>query len=209
MIGFLEPDEDPDVLAQVLDASLATWEATDKGKFSQEDRLKWASDKIDRAQRKKRENRAASAGINVGIERVLIEAARRAPRGADLPPAPLDPSEPYTQEELKAFADQQAAPDIKSFRKRWIIQKGPSFYVYVNGLYKLPVTKDELRICVYTDLAPAEGSALSLRTITAKGEPRPKTLDEILAQYCTVARKLTATLSRPASYYDAEEEHFY
>lgn len=209
IIGFLEPDEDPALLAQVLDASLATWEVEDKGKFSQQDRLKWATDKIDRAQRKKRENRAASAGTDRGIERVLIEAARRAPRGADLPPVPQDPSEPYSQDELKAFAAQQGAPDIKSFRKRWIIQRGPSFYVYVNGQYKLPVTKDELRVCVYTDLAPAEGSALSLRTITAKGEPRAKTLDEILAQYCTVARKLTATLARSASYYDEDEEHFY
>lgn len=205
IVGFLEPNEDPQVLVLVMDDSIRHWQVEDAGTYSHESNLNWAAEKIKRAQDKKRSELAQLGSIKAG----LCAAARLAPRGPDLPPPPDDPTADYTPEELEAFAAQQGCT-VNDFRERWIIQKGSGFWVYVNGQYQLPVTESELQTCIHRDLAPADGvkGGISLWTLDSKGNRRRKTPREILNDYATVARKFEASLHAQTSYYIADDQRF-
>lgn len=207
IIGFLEPDEDPDVVADILSASIKHWQDTDAGTYTHESNMRWAAEKVARAQAKKREDRAGDDKAKQAVRAALTATARQAPRGVNLPPPPDDPTAGYTKEEIDAFAAQQETGD---FRKRWIIQKGEAFWVFVNGRYQAPVTRGELKTCIYTDLAPADGApgGVNLWTLTTKGDRRYKTPDEILHDYASVARNFETTLMRPASFYESESQKF-
>ncbi len=205
LIAFLEPDEDPKTLVQVLSPSIAHWQDVDSGTYTHESNLKWAAEKIERAQRKKRQERVGTEAV----ERALRTAARQAPRGANLPPPPDDPGASYTPEEIEAFATQQEQT-VRDFRQRWIIQKDSAYWVYVNGRYQAPVSYQALQTCLFRELSPAEGvqGGVSLTTLDSKGQRRNKKTQEILDNHATVVRAWEATLSAPYSRYDADNQKF-
>lgn len=208
VIAYLAPDRDPEELAhEILYQSLAHFDDVDAGKYTQQDRLTWASEKISRAQADARRDRVHRERQDQKIADVLIKQARSAPRRDQrLGPAPLGP---YEQAEVEKFAAQQRTT-VAEFKKHWIIQKGSSFYVYINGDYQLPLTTPELDVSLPRDLAPAvSGGFVKLDTINAKGEPRRKSTKELLADYASVARSLVTCLDLGHSYYEAETQTFY
>ena len=87
VIGYLEPDEDPAVLVQVLDASIRHFQDVDAGTYTHESNMEWAADKIARAQAAKRRERAGNDGVAGGLARAVAPAAPSSdPDASDLPP---------------------------------------------------------------------------------------------------------------------------
>ncbi len=208
IIAYISPDRDPNELAQeILGPSLATFAPDDAGLYTQQDRITWAAEKIQRAQEDSRRDRVISERHNAALADVLLKNARSAPRRDQrLGPAPQGA---YTDSEIDAFAAQQNTT-AQDFTKRWIIQKGQSFYVYVNGDYQLPLTQLELDVSLPRDLSPAVANGwVKLDTQTAKGEPRKKNTKEILSDYCSVARTVIARLDLGYSYYEESTQTFY
>lgn len=208
VIAYLAPDRDPGELAvELLNDSLATFEPEDRGKYTQEDRLIWAAEKIERAQIDAREDRVIRARESQALADVLLKQARAAERrDQKLGPAPQGP---YTDNEVNAFAKQQNT-NIQGFRKRWIIQKGAQYYVYVNGDYQKPLDAGELDVSLPRDLSPAVANGfVEFDTRNAKGEPRRKSSKELLTDYASVARTIVARLDLGHSYYDEATQTFY
>lgn len=208
IVAYLSPDRDPTELAtEILYDSLATFEPDDKGKYTQEDRVEWAAEKIARAQEDARRDRVLKERHDQALAEVLLKQARSAPR-RDQRLGPANQG-PYTDHEIAAFAGQQGTTP-QNFSKRWIIQKGQSFYVYINGDYQLPLSQLELDVSLPRDLSPAVANGfIKLDTQTAKGEPRKKTTKEILSDYASVARTVVARLDIGFSYYDEDSQTFY
>jgi hypothetical protein len=208
IIAYIAPDRSPEELAvEILDSSLATFEPDDKGKYTQEDRLVWAAEKIQRAQEDSRRDRIIKERHDSALAEVLLKQARSAPR-RDQRLGPANQG-PYTDHEIASFAGQQNTTTDK-FAKRWIIQKGQSFYVYINGDYQLPLSITELDVSLPRDLSPAVANGfIKLDTTSAKGEPRKKTTKEILSDYASVARTVVARLDIGYSYYDEDTQTFY
>lgn len=208
IIAYVAPDRNPRELAEeLLSDSLAKFEPEDAGKYTQEDRIEWAAEKIERAQEDARRDRVVEERHNQALADVLLKQARSAPR-RDQRLGPCAQG-PYTDAELAGFAAQQGTTP-QNFAKRWIIQKGQSFYVYINGDYQLPLSAPELDVSLPRDLAPAVANGfVKLDTQTAKGEPRRKTTKEILSDYASVARTVVARLDLGYSYYDEDTQTFY
>lgn len=208
IIAYVAPDRDPRELAtEILYESLEKFEPEDAGKYTQQDRVEWAAEKIARAQEDARRDRVSNERHNQGLADVLLKQARSAPRRDQrLGPAPQGA---YTDHEIDAFANQQNTV-AANFAKRWIIQKGSNFYVYVNGDYQKPLDGAEFENSIHRDLSPAVANGfIQLDTLTVKGEPRTKTAKEIMRDYCSVARTLIARIDLGYSYYDEDTQTFY
>jgi hypothetical protein len=210
IIAYLAPDRDPRDLADgLLYASLMHFDDTDAGRWTQEDRLVWATEKIQRAQEDARRDRAITEAKENALLTALISQARNSERrdrtlGAASPGA-------YTDDELEKFAAQQRTTR-NAFIKRWIIQKGQAFFVYVNGDYQRPITLPELDTSLIRDLAPAaqaQPPAVTLMRPDSKGKLVRKTSKELLLDYSSVARTLIADISLQNSYYDETTQTFF
>jgi len=114
--------------------------------------------------------------------------------------------EPYTDDELFRWATTQQKCSRRAMKNRFIIAKDRAYWVFREGGYADPVSKDDLKICLRRDLAAAP---IEWMKVDAKGVERPKTVDDLLAEYGTVARKLVAKLDASYSHYDQTEETFY
>lgn len=208
IIAYVSPDRDPKELAATLLArSLSTFDDVDQGKYTQEDRIEWAAEKIKRAQEDARRDRVITERENQALADVLLNTARAVDRRDQrLGPSPQGP---YTDHEIAQFAKQQNTTPA-GFRKRWIIQKGCQYFVYVNGDYQKPLDGSELFTSLQRDLSPAlAGGFVKLDCTTTKGEPRKKTEKELLTDYASVARTIVARLDLGHSYYDDATQTFY
>jgi hypothetical protein len=208
IIAYLAPDRSPSELAEeILSDSLATFDDVDQGKYTQEDRLEWAAEKIERAQSEARRDRVIKERQDKALADVLLTQARSAPRRDQRLGAAEGGA--YSDAEIAAYATQQGTTP-QGFRKRWIIQKGTAFYVYVNGDYQLPLSATELDVSLPRDLSPAvQQGYITLMTQTKNGEPRQKSTKEILADYASVARTVITRLDLGFSYYDESTQTFY
>lgn len=124
-------------------------------------------------------------------------------------------------DEVTKFSDIEVAAlakkhncDVQSLVRRWIIQQGRSFYVLgPEGEYLRPIMKGELAQSLMRDLkrvpAPA-ASAAGIEWYKARGDNLVrKNVDDLLFDYCTVARSVVADMSLARSAYDAKEQIFY
>jgi hypothetical protein len=109
-------------------------------------------------------------------------------------------AEPYSLSELTSFG-----PTIG---QRWIIQRGRSFYFFVGfaagggGGYVGPFTTDDMRGAAQRDLAPASSAGVTLFKTLKDGSVVPKTVDQLVSQYGTVAEKTVVDLRAPVATYD-------
>jgi hypothetical protein len=208
IIAPLAPDRDPDDLARdILGPSLSTFAPEDQGKFTQEDRISWAADKIRRSQEDIRAKRAKEAQQNQALYETLVKTARsQTRRDQSLGPAPQGP---YTDTEVDNFAKQQNTTR-QDFKKRWLIQKGSQFFVYCNGDYQYPVGAEELDSSIHRDLQPAVANGhVDLEVQSKAGDKRRKSGKECMMDYGSVARKIVARLDLAYSYYDDNTQTFY
>jgi hypothetical protein len=135
---------------------------------------------------------------------------------ADGEPAPAPSAEPsivdltpasggYALDQLGQWAEEQGTT-IDGFDRRWVIQRGKSFYVFVGGRYKAPITRDDLAVSLPRDLARAP---VQLKVEDKDGNARDVGVDQILKTHATVARSVQASLVLQRSFYDARSETFH
>jgi hypothetical protein len=106
-------------------------------------------------------------------------------------------SDPYSLGELESFGP--------AIAKRWIIQRGGSFYFFVNGGYEGPYTKDDVLGAADRALAPAISAGVSLYRVSKDGGVVPKSAVELVRQYGTVAQKTVLDLRAQVARYDDAE----
>jgi hypothetical protein len=95
---------------------------------------------------------------------------------------------------------------LERFERRWIIQNKRAFWVFVNGKYQAPISKDDLAVSLPRDLARAPVTTV----ITDKeGNDTALSAAGILSRYATVARDVQASLALQRSYYDARTQTFF
>lgn len=103
---------------------------------------------------------------------------------------------PYTVDEIKSFG-----PLI---RKRWVIQRGRSFYFFCAGTYVGPYTTDDMHTSGERELAPASSAGVELWKLSKEGVLVPKNSQQIVSQYGTVAQQTMLDLTAQKSRYDEE-----
>lgn len=108
-IAYVAPDRDPSELArEILGDSLATFEPEDAGKYTQEDRIGWAAEKIARAQEDARRDRTVREGQDLGLKRALL--AQRQDRLREAKASGKDTSDAESDvEDAQADLDQALA----------------------------------------------------------------------------------------------------
>lgn len=113
---------------------------------------------------------------------------------------------PYTVYEFQSFAD-WAGCTTEEFSRRWIIQRGSSYYCFV-GLptprYLGPFSKDEIRLVAHVLLSPAIALGLKMDELSATGENKQRPIADIVDDYGSIAEKIIASMVNQVSYYHAE-----
>lgn len=111
----------------------------------------------------------------------------------------------YAIDQLERWANEQGT-DFHGFARRWIIQRGKAFYVFVGGRYRAPISKDDLAVSLPRDLARAP---VQLAAEDDGGNPKAIPVAAVLERYATVARDVQASLALQRSFYDARTETFF
>jgi hypothetical protein len=119
-----------------------------------------------------------------------------------------DRDTPYTEEELERFAT-EANTTRQEFRKRWIVQRGPSYYFHTVGRYSRPYTEHDAFNAALRDLAPASTAGVELFNLLESGAVVRKSLDQLIQEYGTVATHHVLDLRISAPKYDAAAQTFY
>lgn len=193
-LAFMAPDNAVDDLAELFRASVGVWAAEPGAKKSVEDEMSKVRDKLTRAMCDARDDRNVQATQDKAIMRVLEIKAATAPM----------PEGAYTPAELNDLA-KLARCHLKDLPKRWIIQKGLSYYVLSGWRYAGPFMRAELDVGLrqYLRAAPIRWTYAD-----ARGKNKERPVADILGEHCTVAERLRATLTLQTSFYDANTGTF-
>jgi hypothetical protein len=205
-VAFVDPDTDAEELVEVLRASLETMAEEAP---CDRDPVDNAVEKLTRHQVTARKERAETEQWNKETRERQAKQARAAAEQRIAHEAPGAPAESpggiYTDAEILQYAQSQRC-SVEEFRRRWIIQKADTFYVFVSGRYMPPIMRTELEVSLPRDLAPAP-IEWSVPTQSGNGM-RPKKIAEILRDHCTVARLAQANMTVDNSYYDEKTQTF-
>lgn len=101
---------------------------------------------------------------------------------------------PYTRDEIESFG--------RDIRTQWIIRRGKSFYLFVNGVYRGPFTDDAVNAAV-THLAPAKTAGVELYRDTKDG-PMLRSAQSLVEEYGTVAEDTEIHLLAEKTSYDSK-----
>lgn len=237
VIAFVDPDAPPETLAELFRPSLVAMAAEADSNSNPCPTLDDAADKLRRAQadarRKRTESRAANERIAQALRRRRIgrdagasadiafvgrgvntstdgtaDASTQSTEtdsGKDETATDDDPARGYTPEQVARWATEQGVSP-EGFARRWIIQIGPSYYLFRDGRYCAPVTRESLPLALRQDLARAP---IEWAVPMANGGYREKKPTELVLDYGTCGRYVTADLTISRSYYDAESETFH
>lgn len=116
-----------------------------------------------------------------------------------------DISKPYPAERIEEWA-KAAGCSTEEWGRRWIISKGTTHWVWREGRYLHPVSKDDLDVVLERDLARAP---VTLKTVNEKtGVWHRRKTKEILQDYSSVARHIEARLDLQHSLFDPVTETF-
>ena len=153
---------------------------------SVERELEKIRDKYSRALREKREKDEAQAAQDASLRPVFFR-----------DPSPSD-------DDHARWAAERSRPR-EQLMKELVVQAGRSFYVFVDGAYKSPITREELDVSLPRDLADAPVRWVKYDD---KGNPKKRTTSDILSEHCTVARAVVADLAIQQSWYDSAAQEF-
>jgi len=110
-------------------------------------------------------------------------------------------SHPYTEEELNGFAS-EAGISRDAFNRRWLVQRGRTFYLYFNGSYLPPVTDADVAVAAVRDLAPAHSAGVDLFKVGARGEISLKNSADMMRDYGTVASNIVVDMTAQVAHFD-------
>ncbi len=111
--------------------------------------------------------------------------------------------EGYSPEELSAFGN--AFGDMSH---RWVIQYGSNYYVFFDGDYRPAVSEKSLVTAVARDLSPAYTAGVEVYKKRETGETVPKTPQELVLEYGSVAHEVHVELSAERCRYDLDRRVF-
>lgn len=115
--------------------------------------------------------------------------------------------DPYHEEELREAAE-ACKCSREELRKRWLIQRGPLFYVLGPGAeYSTAYTEKDVTNAIVRDLAPAVSAGVDLWQDTQNG-PIRKPLGALMAEYGSVATQYVLDMRIQKSEYDATQKLF-
>lgn len=118
----------------------------------------------------------------------------------------------YTDAEIEAFARSQGCT-AREFKQRWIIMINGSYFVHGPAGYLSPIRMNDLPVSLPRDLAAVPNSSQSPAGIDWDipwgDSTKPKSMEAILREHATVARKLVASMAITHSYYDVGTQTFY
>lgn len=109
--------------------------------------------------------------------------------------------EGYTEAELDKFAT-LARCVREEFSKRWIVQRGSMFYLYLCGSYRGPYSDKDVMSAMLRDLSPAHTAGVTFWCESKDGSIRRKTLPEMMHQYGSVAQTHVLDLTAQEARYD-------
>jgi hypothetical protein len=112
-------------------------------------------------------------------------------------------SEPYTAEEIQAFAAFHGAASMEHL---WVLQRGQTFYAWLGDNYYGPYQQIETPATVA--LAPASSAGVERYTITKNG-PILKPWTKLAEQYGTVIEKVMVDLSAQYARFDPHQRVLY
>ncbi|MBU1048357.1 MAG: hypothetical protein KJ648_07095 [Candidatus Omnitrophica bacterium] len=118
-----------------------------------------------------------------------------------------DPTAPYTPQQVARWASEQGC-DPSEFYFRWIVSAGKAFWVFSEGKYQPPISRDDLEVSILRDLARAPDVTLYYQK-EEDGNLVYVAPKSILRDYSTVARHVEASLALQRSYYDAATQTFH
>lgn len=207
------PDDVPtEAMLELLRPSVLQMEPPEPGSRF-ETWLEFAEDMIGRARERKAVSEASRKAF---ADNVRAGFAQESAKIADTYAAPLvegeAPAEPqafagmYTQADLAKWGGEQGVSSLDEFARRWIIQKGTSFYVFVEGRYRTPLIDKELAVSLQRDLSRAP---IALQREDKHGKLTLRTPADLCDEHSTVARKVEASLCLQNSYYDPYSQTFF
>jgi hypothetical protein len=107
--------------------------------------------------------------------------------------------EPYTEAELQIFAD-RADISLAQLRRRWIVQRDRIYYLLRHDGYRA-YTEAEVKVAAERELAPAITAGVDTMKITKDGT-KPKSPEELVRDYGTIAGGVIVDLAAQRSYFD-------
>lgn len=113
--------------------------------------------------------------------------------------------EPYAPEDVHEMAELLGAR-ADELSRRWIIQRGDSYYILCDGVYRCYSGSDAANAAL-RDLAPASTAGVDLYEMTQKGIRR-KTIAELMEAYGTVASEVVVDLAAQRARYDPVTREF-
>lgn len=108
-------------------------------------------------------------------------------------------SHPYTFDELQQWKD------IISTGHRWILQKDRSFYLFFHGGYKGPYSESEAHGAALRELSAAASAGVDIYKTNKDGSSDFKSLRQLIAEYGTVAERVSTDLRAQIITYDEQE----
>lgn len=108
-------------------------------------------------------------------------------------------SEPYVPEDISEMADELGSR-TDDLQRRWIIQKGSSYYLLCDGVYRC-YSETDVANAALRDLAPAATVGVDLYLATPK-MTRRKTISELMETYGTVANDVIVDMTAQKARYD-------
>jgi hypothetical protein len=179
LLAFLDPDSEPEQLAEVLRPCLEHWANESDAERSIDEELEKATEKIARSQIAGKEARVTA----------------------------IDDRDHSTDGEIAQWAKDQDCT-VQEFQRRWVIQKASAYYVFCNGKYTPPLCREELECALPQYLAPA-GDHIEWTRINAQGNVVSRSAKEVAARHGTVAQQVIADLTITNSYFDAKTSTFF
>ncbi len=113
--------------------------------------------------------------------------------------------EAYVQEDILQMAE-NLGHRADELQRRWVIQKGASYYLLCDGAYRCYGEADVVNAAL-RDLAPAATVGVDLYEMTQRGSRR-KTIGELMESYGSVANEVVVDLTAQRAHYDPITRHF-
>lgn len=182
------PECDPEQVAELFSKSLEAMQDEGSRKASRENFV----NKLARAKERARETAEENEALADEALKERVLQAFGYSTGRDFP---------YTQEELRAFADSFDC-EVDSLKNRWIIQAGNDHYIFFNGSYRGPHNKDAAFVATHQLLAPAASAGVTTYTVDAKNNVRYKPLSELAREYGSIAENITLSMTAQSPSFD-------
>lgn len=180
------PTESADRIAEFFRPSLAVMRAAGATGVPQESNVRaYVANRLEQAQRE-REERLVRADARLKREIEFVTAGAR--------------GEKYTREEVEGWSENVGLSD-----KTWILLSRHAYFVFRNGSWVGPYSKDQMEAQAYLELAAASDH-VRLRVFDEKtGEPRETNLKGLVKQYGS-ACSTVIDLNCERSWFDEENQ---